>query len=147
MGPSLEERAELLTVRANLVRSRLLGTIGALDGRLRAALGVERQVKRHAGLLATVAVVLLTGVAAVAVYRTATAERRRRRERWRMLRRVWMHPERTARAEESIVGKVARTLLVGAVRFVVKRVAVQLAENEAPLALTVGRPDVQGEAR
>jgi hypothetical protein len=146
MEPDLDEKTELLTVRANLVRSRLLGTIGALDGRLRAALGVPRQMKRHAGLLATVGVVLLTGVAAAVAYRAATAARRRRGERWRMLRRVWMHPERTARAEESILGKLGRMLLLGAARVVVKHIVAQ-GNEEAPLALTVGRPSVEGDPR
>ena len=71
--------------------------------------------------VAAVAGACLVGVIAIGIHRARTASKRRRSERWRMLRRAWMHPEQIARPEETMLGKIARGLLLGAARMVVTR--------------------------
>jgi hypothetical protein len=119
MDPRPEESSALLARRANMVRSRLSATLGALVRRRREALNLPLQVTRHLGLFAAVAGACLVGVIAIGIHRAAAASKRRRRERWRMLRRAWMHPEQIGRPEETILGKIARGLLIGAARLVV----------------------------
>jgi hypothetical protein len=121
MDPRPDESSAPLARRANLVRWRLAATLGALGRRRREALNVPLQVGRHLGLVAAVAGACLVGVIAIGIHRATTASKRRRGERWRMLRRAWMHPEQIARPEETMLGKVARALLMGAARLVVTR--------------------------
>jgi hypothetical protein len=127
MEPDSDEKAQLLTVRANVARSRLSAALSALDQRRRALLDIRVRVTEHVGLVRIVAVGCVAGLVSVAVYRAATATKRRRRERWRMLRRVWTHPELAAQPEESMLGKVGRALLVGAARYLVARLVAQSA--------------------
>ena len=122
MERSPEEISELLALRANVVRSKLSATLGALDRRRREVIDLPQQVKKHLGLVAAVAGACVVGVVVIGIYRAGTAARRLRQERWRMLHRVWTHPEWTARPEETALGKLARQLLIGAARLVVARV-------------------------
>jgi hypothetical protein len=129
MEPSHEETADTLAFRANLARSRLAATLSALDRRRREVFNVPLQVTKHLGIVAAVVAIGVTGVVALGVYRAATAQRRRRYERWRMVRRVWTHPERAAPREPSLLGSLARTLLLGAARAIATRVLVGLAQD------------------
>jgi len=129
MEPSPDNKLELLAARANVVRSHLSATLTALDRRRREIMSVPLRVTRHLTFAGVVVGVCLTGVVVVTVYRAATAARRRRYERWRMVSRVWNHPERAARDDGTILGRLARALLVSAGRAVVTRVLVEAAKN------------------
>jgi hypothetical protein len=139
MERSREEITKLLTLRANMVRSRLSATLGALDRRRREVVNLPLQVKEHLGLVAAVAGACAVGLVAFGIYRARTAARRLRQERWRMFHRVWMHPERTARPEETALGKVARVLLVGAARLVVARLLSAAEETTSPVPARLNR--------
>jgi hypothetical protein len=135
MEPS-PKTADLLAVRANVARSRLGAALEALERRRREALDIRLQVSQHIGLLRVAAVIGVTGILAIAAYRAATASRRRLGPaRWRMLRRVWNHPELAAEPRESLAGKIVRAVLVGAARFCVAR----LLEQSGPVS-AVGSP-------
>ena len=131
MELSPQESAAALTLRANLARSRLAATLSALDRRRREVMNLPLQVGKHMGVLAAVAGACVVGIVIVGVYRATTAAKRRRHERWQMVRRMWTHPERAARLEETTLGKLGQTLLLGAARLVVGRL---LAEARAPQA-------------
>jgi hypothetical protein len=109
-------RGEDLARQANRVRRELLGTIEQLGHRRQNALDLGRQLRRHARqllLIGGVLVVVTAGAAALAVHRIATAPSRRRRDRWRLAKSVWRHPERALRGERGTVArKVLRSLLI-----------------------------------
>jgi hypothetical protein len=88
-----------LELRANQTRTRLLGTIDALDRRRHELTDLRLQLRRHApGVLAAFGG-LLIGVgatAAIVLYRQSLHERRLRRERMRAIARLWQHPDRIA---------------------------------------------------
>ena len=128
MGRSAEEISELLTLRADKVRSKLSATLDALDRRRREVVNLPLQMKKHLVLVAAVAGACVVGVVVFGIHRARTAPRRLRQERWRMLHRVWTHPERTARPEETALGKLARSLLIGAARLVAARLLLGGAE-------------------
>ncbi len=137
MEPSPEETAKLLALRANVARSRLSAAVGELDRRRRSMLDVRAMVKEHSELLQLVAVgavACATGIVAFAIYRVTTSGRRRPAERWRLLMRIWRHPELAARPEESFVRKIGRALVVAAARFLVAR----LLEESGPSAALEG---------
>jgi hypothetical protein len=135
MEPSPKQTAELLAVRANIARSRLSAALGALDRRGREALDLRLQLSRHAGLIRTGAVVCVTGIVAFAAWRVAMARRRRGYERWRMLRRVWSHPELAAQPKASFLATLGRAVLGGLASFFVTR----LIQHSGP-ALGVASP-------
>jgi hypothetical protein len=105
---------EHLEHEADLVRARLLGTIGELDRRRHELLNLKLQLRRHAGDLVSVFGGLLVGAgttAAVLVIRERRREQRLRKERLRAVARLWEHPERIA-ARRSAVGTALRMVLV-----------------------------------
>jgi hypothetical protein len=110
---------EDLTQEAFEVRSKLLHTVEELDQRRRGAADFRVQFERHARDFAMVGgVVLAVTASAVAllVGRGATAVDRRRRNRWRLAKRLWQKPERAMRAERrSFFGEIARSLLLAIV--------------------------------
>lgn len=132
MNNLLEER-DALSAEANLVRSKLMKTVEALDRRRHDALDVGLLVRRHAaplGVAAAVVVATLAGSVLLLAHRIATSKQRRRRERWRMLGRVWRHPERAARTSPSFFASLGRSIALGVLSFVVmfpaKRVTAKL---------------------
>ncbi len=136
MDPHLDDDKMLLTARADRARTRLSAALSALDRRRHEALDLPLQVTKHAGAVAAVAAVCVAGVVVMGIFRAATAARRRRRERWLVVRRVWAHPERIAQPEETLMGRVARVAAVGLARFVLSRVlaaAEHEGEKEPPL--------------
>lgn len=128
MTDSMER--ERLERQANLARARLVTTIDALDRRAHEAVDVKLQLRRHRTALFVMAGVVLAplvGAIAFSVYRSATNDRRRRKERVRALERSWRHPERVARYKNSpLAMEIGRKLLVGTITVVamsiVKRV-------------------------
>jgi hypothetical protein len=119
---------EVLATRADLVRHRLSSTLAALDRRRKELVDLPLQITRHAKLVAVIAIGL-SGLVAFGVYRAATPRRRLRDERWAMLRRAWVHPERVVRKQPSVLGSLARTLLLGAVRTLATRVLAEVLKN------------------
>jgi hypothetical protein len=105
-----------LMVRANEARSRLLHTIDQLDRRRHEALDLRLQLQRHfLQLVLTGAVLFLATVGAVVLVGQyiAGATRRRRRDRWRLARRVWLHPDRALRSEQpSLLRAFGQSLLL-----------------------------------
>jgi hypothetical protein len=99
----------------------LVAALGELDRRRRAAVDVREIVRDHAGAAGILTVACATGVLAVAIYRIATARRRRRVARMQMLVRVWRHPELAAPPKETLLGRLGKALAVGAARFLVAR--------------------------
>jgi hypothetical protein len=113
-GKSRDELAR----EANQVRTKLLRTVEQLDRRRHEALDLRVQVQRHMRQLALFGGVILLGTCAAMVLvasRISSAVERRRRNRWRLARGVWTHPERVLRAERrtSILGAILRPLLLG----------------------------------
>jgi hypothetical protein len=116
MNGRLDTSRAQLMAKADMARARLLHTVAELDRRRHDALNVGNQVRRHmTGLLvlAGVSVVGLAGGALYIVHRAATAASRRRRERWRVMRRVWAHPERFGSEPQSFGGKLWRSIAMG----------------------------------
>jgi hypothetical protein len=128
----VDEEATMLLARADVARSRLFAALSALDRRRRHSIA---QVTRPLEFLPVLAIGCVAGLLAVVAYRAA-ARRRRGEERWRMLQRVWTHPERLARPERTIVADVARAALVGAARLLVARLATGPSYRETPRAMT-----------
>jgi hypothetical protein len=117
MESRADEEATVLAARADVARSRLFAALSALDRRRRRSIA---QVTRPLELLPVLAIGCAAGILAIALYRAA-AKRRRGGEHWRMLQRVWAHPERLARRERSLFAVVARAALVGAARLLVAK--------------------------
>ena len=113
---------ERLEREANLARARLADTLGALDRRAHDVVDLQLQIRRHARPLIIAGAIVgvsALGLASLGIYRFATRDARRRRDRFLAVRRLWMHPERVARSEPpSIPAAIGRKLLVGAVTIV-----------------------------
>ncbi len=111
-GKSRDELAR----EANQVRSKLLRTVEELDRRRHEVLDVRAQLQAHVRQLALFGGLLLVataGAVAAVVHRISTAAQRRRRNRWRLAKRVWRYPERTLRSERrSFFGELARSILL-----------------------------------
>jgi hypothetical protein len=110
-----KSRADL-TREANVVRSKLMRTVEQLDQRRHQIQGlrveVQQKVKRFAATAALV-LVAAVGAAAYTVQRMVGAGVRRRRARWQLAKRVWVHPDRAMRSERSsFLGEVVRSLLL-----------------------------------
>ena len=103
-----------LSRQATLVRSKLLQTVEQLDQRRHDALDLRRQLKTHIRQLAIVGGLVVVGTAtavALTVHRIATEAERRRRDRWRLARTVWRHPERGLRfGQRPFFKEVARSV-------------------------------------
>jgi hypothetical protein len=110
----------------------LAAALGELDRRRRAAVDVREMARDHAGAVGILTVACATGVLAVAIYRIATARRRRRVARMQMLVRVWRHPELTAPPKEGLLGKIGKVLVVSAARFLLARVLNSASDDMAP---------------
>jgi hypothetical protein len=112
-GKSRDELAR----EANQVRTKLLRTVEQLDRRRHEALDLRVQLQRHVRQLTVVGGAILLGTCAAMVLvfqRVSTATERRRRNRWRLAKRVWWHPERALRADRrtSFLGALLRPLLL-----------------------------------
>jgi hypothetical protein len=96
------------------MRNKLVRTVERLDERRHDAFDVRRQLARHLKQVAIGAGLFMVGTAAAAAfvtYRAMTAERRRRRARWRLAKDTWNRPERELRAQRgSFAGEVLRSL-------------------------------------
>jgi tRNA/tmRNA/rRNA uracil-C5-methylase (TrmA/RlmC/RlmD family) len=131
-----------LARQANQVRSKLLRTVEVLDQRRHEALDLKLQVQRHVRqivAMAGIALVLSAGLVAFAVYRISTAPERRRRDRVRLVRHMWHHPDRVIRGAKregrhSLV-ELGRSVLLGiastALLLPARRVVTQLLEERA----------------
>jgi hypothetical protein len=105
---------ESLEHEADLVRARLLGTIGELDRRRHELLDIKLQLRRHAGDLLSIFGGLWVGAGAtvaILFVRERRREQRVRKERLRAIVRLWQHPERIA-ARRSALGAALRMVLV-----------------------------------
>jgi hypothetical protein len=112
-GKSRDELAR----EANQVRTKLLKTVEQLDRRRHEALDLRVQLQRHVRQLTMVGGAILLGTCAAMVlvfHRVSTATERRRRNRWRLAKRVWWHPERALRADRrtSFLGALLRPVLL-----------------------------------
>jgi hypothetical protein len=131
-GKSRDELAR----EANQVRTKLLRTVEELDRRRHEALDIRAQLHMHVRqllLFGGVLVVATAGAVALVVQRISTSGQRRRRDRWRLAKRVWHHPERTLRGERrSFFGELARSILLAiasaAVTLPVKRAVMHFLE-------------------
>lgn len=109
-----------LARQANQVRSKLLHTVEVLDQRRHEALDLKLQLQRHVRQIvgmAGAALVLTAGVVAFAVHRLSTAPERRRRDRVRLVRQMWRHPDRVIRGARRegrpFLVEVGRSVLLG----------------------------------
>jgi hypothetical protein len=112
-GKSRDELAR----EANQVRTKLLRTVEQLDRRRHEALDLRAQLQRHVRQLTVLGGAIFLGTCAamvVVVHRMSTATQRRRRNRWRLARRMWSHPERALRADRrtSFLGALLRPVLL-----------------------------------
>ena len=105
-----------LVRESHLLWSRLLQTVEELEHRRHEAFDLRAQIERHLrGLVVAggVLLVAMAGAVALGANRVASAAERRRRNRWRLARRVWRHPERALWGRRrSVVAELARSLLV-----------------------------------
>ena len=96
------------------MRNKLVRTVERIDERRHDAFDVRKQLARHLKQIVIGAGLVMVGSAAAAAfltYRAMTAERRRRRARWRLAKGAWNQPERELRAQRgSFVGEVLRSL-------------------------------------
>jgi hypothetical protein len=128
-----EERTQALTARADVARSRLAATLGALQKRRQEVFELPGQLVRN-GRVAGILVAGLTAGAIVAFavyrYRSSTSGRRLRHERWLLLQRAWEHPERVLRPkpQPSLMAKLVRGLAASAVRMVVTKLVASAAQ-------------------
>lgn len=124
-----KSRNELVR-EADLARARLLDTVEKLDRRRHEMLDPQVQLRRQLRPLAIgsfVVVAVAAAGAGLVAHRVATADRRRRRARWRLLRDMWRHPERAMRGERrSLAESVLRSALVTLVTAVASTVARRL---------------------
>ena len=108
-----------LVREADLARARLLDTVEKLDQRRHEMLDPGVQLRRQLRPIAVGGFVVVAVAAAGAgfvAHRIATAAQRRRRERWRLVRDMWRHPERAMRGERrSLAESVLRSTLVALV--------------------------------
>jgi hypothetical protein len=112
-GKSRDELAR----EANQVRTKLLRTVEQLDRRRHDALELRVQVQRHMRQLVVAGSVILLGTCAamvLVVQRISTATDRRRRNRWKLAKGVWQHPERALRAgrRTSFLGALLRPVVL-----------------------------------
>ncbi len=113
-GKSRDELAR----EANQVRTKLLRTVEQLDRRRHDVLDLRVQVQRHVRMLSVVGGAILLGTCAamvLVVHRTSSAPERRRRDRWRLAKHLWRHPERALRSDRrtSVLAAVLRPVLLG----------------------------------
>lgn len=134
MSPVDTEDPEKLTEEANAARARLMRTVEALDHKAHDAVDVKLQVRRHLGTVVTVlaiAGIVMVSAIALVTYRIATHTARRRRERFLMLRRVWRHPERTARGDATTFWgrafrSIALTIITAALGAPIRRALIRM---------------------
>jgi len=91
------------------IRSRMTTLVHELDHRRHEALDWRLQARRHRGLLALVAggaLLLIGGAVALSVLRRRRAPVGRAQEVWAGLTRAYEHPEKIARPEPSLSGRV-----------------------------------------
>lgn len=111
-----EDEREALTRQANAVREKLLGNVEELVRRGHDALDVKVQAEKHPVFAGTGLAVVLGGTTfgvVLVVHRRAHAKEARRRERMRMLARLWAHPERAARASPPFFLELVRAVALG----------------------------------
>jgi hypothetical protein len=142
MNGSSKSREDL-TQQAHQVRSQLLRTVAELNQRRHEALDLRSQLKRHLRAFAIgggLLLVLTAGSVALVVSRIATATSRRRRNRWRLAKDIWRHPERAMRGERrSFLGQMARSLVIS-----VLSTAVSVSTRRLVARLPIGRDAAVG---
>jgi hypothetical protein len=123
--------------QANVVRSKLMRTVEQLDHRRHQMQGlrveVEHQLKR-VFVVGALVILASIGAAAYTVQRMTGGGMRLRRERLRLARRLWLHPDRAMRSERgSFLGEVIRSLLLAivttAVTFPARRAVTLLVQS------------------
>jgi len=109
-----------LARQANQVRSKLLRTVEVLDQRRHEALDLKLQVQKHVRQIvgmAGIALVLSAGLVAFMVHHVTTGPERRRRDRVRLVRQMWHHPDRVIRGAKRegrhFLVELARSVLLG----------------------------------
>jgi hypothetical protein len=140
-GKSRDELAR----EANQVRTKLLRTVEQLDRRRHDALELRVQVQRHMRQLVVAGGVILLGACAAMVlvaHRISSAADRRRRNRWRLAKGVWQHPERALRAgrRTSLLGALLRPLLLALANALVMLPARRFVLRLLPPASPADRP-------
>jgi len=134
MSDEAKER-ELLTQRADDVRSRLDATLDELDHKRHHPFEMLPPIELPRApfrvIAGSVATALVAGVG-LAVYRIARRPQRLRSARVEALQRLWNHPERAFQAgRTSVWQELGRRLLVGGASFL----ATQLLRRALDLAL------------
>lgn len=136
-----------LAREANRVRSKLLRTVEQLDRRRHEALDLHLQIRRHLRQVVALGALLVlaaAGAVALIAHRVSTASQRRQRNRWRLAKRVWWHPERLTGGEgRSFFGELARSallVLASTAVTVPARSAVRLLLHAAPKAEDADAP-------
>ena len=130
-GSSEQATAEELEQRVALIRAHMTDVVSELDYRRHALMDVKGQLKRHAGLVATIGggVLLLVGAGIGLSIRRA---KRREQE----LKRGWLRP-RLIREHEGLVHKVLSAAAGALAAVLVKSLATRvlrpaLSAGEAP---------------
>jgi hypothetical protein len=124
MSDGAEERQRIVR-RADIVRSKLMRTLEALGRKRHDALDVGLQLRRHAGGVAVVALVVafsLGGATAALVVRMLPRPTRRR-QRVSALLRAFRHPERVARTSDPFVPSFGKKVLLALTTTVVTQLA------------------------
>jgi hypothetical protein len=116
-GPNGGRTREELAREANRVRSRLLHTVEVLDDRRHQLVNARLQLKQHvkqAVALGAAALAATVGLSVLAARRVASSASRRRRERWRLVKGLWRHPERGLKGvrRRSLAYDVVRAVLL-----------------------------------
>jgi hypothetical protein len=128
-----DEAREGIERRADITRYKLLRTLQALDRKRHQILDVKQNVQKHVTgvLIASLSVAFtLGGAIALLALRAAHSGERRRLERWAALVRAFRHPDRIARASDSlapaafknVVRVLLTTVAAEVAKLVVKRV-------------------------
>lgn len=136
----ISQEREILTRKADLVRSRLEATLEQLDHKRHEVMALHAPLEAiaHPPLKAILAgVATLAAGVGFAIYRIARRPARLRRERSRALQRLWQHPERAFRGggQPSVWQELGRRLLLGGASFL----ATQLLKHALDLTLPAGQ--------
>ena len=136
----ISQEREILTRKADLVRSRLEATLEQLDQKRHEVMAMHAPLEAmaHPPLRLIIAgVATLAAGVGFAIYRIARRPARLRRERSLALQRLWRHPERAFRGggPTSVWQELGRRIVLGGASFL----ATKLLTRALDLALPPGQ--------